>query len=181
VCGGHADRRRPAHRERPDRLRDLLDAAQVALDDSPGELPLVHDAQRAIGRPPHGHRWLRSSETYRLHSHPHDSRPPGMTERLTHGVPPPRRRRPRRDRHDQPPDKLNALNAQVIGELDRMFTELGQREDVGAIILTGAGRAFVAGADIAEVGRRPRRPKGSRPPPAFGTDVFTRIERSASR
>ena len=44
------------------------------------------------------------------------------------------------------PDKLNALNAKVIGELDRMFTELAANDAVGAIILTGAGRAFVAGA-----------------------------------
>jgi enoyl-CoA hydratase len=47
------------------------------------------------------------------------------------------------------PDKLNALNEQVIRELGETFTELGARDDVGAIILTGAGRAFVAGADIA--------------------------------
>ena len=49
------------------------------------------------------------------------------------------------------PDKLNALNAQVIDELDRMFAELAARADVGAIVLTGSGRAFVAGADIAEM------------------------------
>ena len=49
------------------------------------------------------------------------------------------------------PDKLNALNAQVIDELDRMFAELAARADVGAIVLTGSGRAFVAGADIAEI------------------------------
>ena len=54
------------------------------------------------------------------------------------------------------PDKLNALNATVIAELDRAFTELSQREQVRAIILTGAGRAFVAGADIAELGQSGR-------------------------
>lgn len=46
------------------------------------------------------------------------------------------------------PDKLNALNEQVIRELGATFAELAGRDDVGAIILTGAGRAFIAGADI---------------------------------
>ena len=58
------------------------------------------------------------------------------------------------------PDKLNALNAKVIGELDRMFTELAANDAVGAIILTGAGRAFVAGADIAEVAAGAEEPAG---------------------
>ena len=46
------------------------------------------------------------------------------------------------------PDKLNALNDTVLAELAAAFGELGARDDVGAIIVTGAGRAFVAGADI---------------------------------
>ena len=49
------------------------------------------------------------------------------------------------------PDKLNALNAALIGELGSAIDELQGREDVAAIILTGAGRAFVAGADISEL------------------------------
>lgn len=44
------------------------------------------------------------------------------------------------------PDKLNALNATVLGELTQAVTQLG---DARAAILTGAGKAFVAGADIA--------------------------------
>lgn len=75
------------------------------------------------------------------------------------------------------PDKLNALNAQVIGELDRMFTALAAKADVGAIILTGAGRAFVAGADIAEVAAAAGEPAGLAAVAAFGSAVFTRIER----
>lgn len=75
------------------------------------------------------------------------------------------------------PDKLNALNAQVIGELDRMFTALAAKDDVGAIILTGAGRAFVAGADIAEVAAAAGEPAGLAAVAAFGSAVFTRIER----
>ena len=49
------------------------------------------------------------------------------------------------------PDKLNALNAKLIGELGAAIDELQERDDVAGIILTGAGRAFVAGADIAEL------------------------------
>src|SRR5690349_8514989 len=55
----------------------------------------------------------------------------------------------------QRPDKLNALNARVVGELIKTFQELLQGKDgaepVRAAILTGAGKAFVAGADIAEM------------------------------
>lgn len=74
-------------------------------------------------------------------------------------------------------DKLNALNAKVIGELDRMFTALGAKAGVSAIILTGAGRAFVAGADIAEVAAAAGSPAGLEATSAFGQGVFTRIER----
>lgn len=49
------------------------------------------------------------------------------------------------------PDKLNALNDATIGELGAAIEELRGRADVGGIILTGAGRAFVAGADIGEL------------------------------
>lgn len=73
-------------------------------------------------------------------------------------------------------DKLNALNGAVIAELDRMFTELNTREQVAAVILTGAGRAFVAGADIAEIDDAAQGP-GLEELSAFGSRVFTRIER----
>jgi enoyl-CoA hydratase len=49
------------------------------------------------------------------------------------------------------PDKLNALNNRVIAELGEMIDSLRADRDVGGIILTGAGRAFVAGADISEL------------------------------
>lgn len=45
--------------------------------------------------------------------------------------------------------KLNALNPQVVGELDAAFGALRDDRSVRAVILTGAGdKAFVAGADI---------------------------------
>jgi len=49
------------------------------------------------------------------------------------------------------PDKLNALNAATIVELGVAIDELLARDDVAGIILTGAGRAFIAGADIGEL------------------------------
>jgi enoyl-CoA hydratase len=49
------------------------------------------------------------------------------------------------------PDKRNALNVATIAELGACVDDLVARDDVGAIILTGAGRAFVAGADITEL------------------------------
>src|SRR5215207_598475 len=49
------------------------------------------------------------------------------------------------------PDKLNALNDALMRELGLAIDEARERSDVGAVLLTGAGRAFVAGADIAEL------------------------------
>src|SRR5690606_5125530 len=50
------------------------------------------------------------------------------------------------------PDKLNALNADTIRELDGILRDVRADDTVRAIILTGAGeKAFVAGADIAEL------------------------------
>ena len=52
----------------------------------------------------------------------------------------------------QRPEKLNALNRQTLEALDAAFTEAAQADDVRVVILTGAGpKAFVAGADIAEM------------------------------
>ena len=49
------------------------------------------------------------------------------------------------------PEVLNALNYQLVRELDEAITEIEQDEGVGAIVITGAGeRAFSAGADIHE-------------------------------
>jgi enoyl-CoA hydratase len=51
---------------------------------------------------------------------------------------------------DRPP--VNALNSTLLGELTRTFEGFATRRDLGAVVLTGAGdKAFVAGADIAEM------------------------------
>jgi enoyl-CoA hydratase len=50
------------------------------------------------------------------------------------------------------PEKLNALNAATIAELDRCFASLATDGAARAVIVTGAGeKAFVAGADIGEL------------------------------
>ena len=48
------------------------------------------------------------------------------------------------------PEALNALNRTVITELEQVVTELENDGTVRAMILTGEGRSFVAGADIGE-------------------------------
>ncbi len=53
------------------------------------------------------------------------------------------------------PETLNALDVPTVLELERAFAELEDRDDVRAIIVTGAGdRAFVAGGDIADLNSR---------------------------
>jgi enoyl-CoA hydratase len=52
------------------------------------------------------------------------------------------------------PEKLNALDAGVVDALAAAFGRVRSEEGIGAAVLTGAGpKAFVAGADIAELSR----------------------------
>ena len=49
------------------------------------------------------------------------------------------------------PEALNALNSQALSDLDEVITKVEASPDIHAVILTGAGRSFVAGADIGEM------------------------------
>jgi len=49
------------------------------------------------------------------------------------------------------PEAMNALNSTVLSELDEAFTEIAANEDVSVVVITGEGRAFVAGADISQM------------------------------
>jgi enoyl-CoA hydratase len=49
------------------------------------------------------------------------------------------------------PKAMNALNEDVLEELLQVFTAIEKDENVKAVILTGEGKAFVAGADIAQM------------------------------
>src|SRR5277367_587166 len=49
------------------------------------------------------------------------------------------------------PKVMNALNTQTWTELQAAFTDARDDADIRGVILTGAGRAFIAGADISEL------------------------------
>ncbi len=74
------------------------------------------------------------------------------------------------------PDKLNALNDATIAELGVAIDEANARDDVGAVLLTGAGRAFVAGADISEL--ESQSPLEAQRRARAGQVIFRRFETS---
>jgi enoyl-CoA hydratase len=49
------------------------------------------------------------------------------------------------------PKALNALNAEMMGEVAAALAELERDDDIGCVILTGNEKAFAAGADIKEM------------------------------
>ncbi|MBT3070235.1 enoyl-CoA hydratase [Rhodomicrobium sp. Az07] len=49
------------------------------------------------------------------------------------------------------PKALNALNAQLIAELNQVLDGCEADADIGAIVITGSEKAFAAGADIKEM------------------------------
>ena len=49
------------------------------------------------------------------------------------------------------PSALNALNDETIAELDAVINEIRTNADIKGAIITGAGKAFVAGADIRQM------------------------------
>ena len=75
------------------------------------------------------------------------------------------------------PEKLNALNDATIAELDRAIEEVRGRDDVAGVILTGSGKAFVAGADIAEL--REQSPAEAAQRASYGQSVFRKFEQSS--
>ena len=50
---------------------------------------------------------------------------------------------------DRPP--VNALNSAILAELGEVAAALATRRDLRAVVLTGQGKAFVAGADIGQM------------------------------
>lgn len=49
------------------------------------------------------------------------------------------------------PKALNALNSEVLDELDKCLDEIKANNDLRVLIITGEGRSFIAGADIKEM------------------------------
>jgi enoyl-CoA hydratase len=71
------------------------------------------------------------------------------------------------------PDALNALNDRLVSELTDALNAFEKDANIGCVVLTGAGRAFAAGADIKEM-----RPQSYMD--AYGNDFITRNWERAS-
>lgn len=73
------------------------------------------------------------------------------------------------------PKVLNALNAEVLNELDQILTMLYHDREIDVVIFTGAGeKAFVAGADISEM--KDKTPQESYTFARQGQVLFQRIQ-----
>jgi len=73
------------------------------------------------------------------------------------------------------PEKLNALNAATLDEMERVFEHCRTSESVRALIVTGAGeKAFVAGADIRELAQMT--PLGAKEVAYRGQQVLAKVE-----
>lgn len=71
------------------------------------------------------------------------------------------------------PSALNALNTRFFEEMDHFISTLESNPEIRALIITGEGKAFVAGADIAEmVGKSPEEARAFS---AVGQKVFNRL------
>lgn len=74
------------------------------------------------------------------------------------------------------PKALNAFNSQTLSELERALDEAAADPDLRVLVLTGGGeKAFVAGADIAEMSAMG--PTRARVFSALGHRVFDKLER----
>ena len=74
------------------------------------------------------------------------------------------------------PEKLNALNTEVLNALDQALRDAGQQETLRCLIVTGAGeKAFIAGADIGELSKLS--PIEGREHARRGQAVLDRLER----
>ena len=70
--------------------------------------------------------------------------------------------------------KLNAINEQVLLELKAIVAQLRETKDVRCALLTGKGKAFVAGADIAAM--KELSPEEAERFATFGQEVFDGLE-----
>ena len=73
------------------------------------------------------------------------------------------------------PKALNALNSEVLTDLDELVSAVKADADIRALVITGSGeKAFVAGADIGEMSTLTK--EGGEAFGKHGNDVFRRIE-----
>jgi enoyl-CoA hydratase len=72
------------------------------------------------------------------------------------------------------PKSLNAINSQVIAELNQALDHLEKDPAIGCMVITGSTKAFAAGADIKEMAQFTY-------PQVFLDDFFSAADRIASR
>ncbi len=72
------------------------------------------------------------------------------------------------------PDALNALNTRFFTEMNSMLEDIRDNNSIKGVIITGEGKAFVAGADIAEMVDMDN--KVASEFSRFGQEVFRKIE-----
>lgn len=72
------------------------------------------------------------------------------------------------------PKALNALNSETLIELDLAIDEISKDDEIYALILTGEGKAFVAGADITEM--KDLDVMGGRKFGILGNKIFRKLE-----
>lgn len=74
---------------------------------------------------------------------------------------------------DYPP--ANTLGRQTLDELDQVFTEICRDKEMKAIVLTGEGKMFIAGADIKEINQLGSAEEGKEMA-LKGQKLFSRME-----
>lgn len=62
------------------------------------------------------------------------------------------------------PEARNALSPELTGALRKAIAWAGQAEEIGALLLTGAGSAFCSGGDVKAMGKRPAGAEKAKPP-----------------
>jgi len=75
------------------------------------------------------------------------------------------------------PDQMNAISPELLVELDEVCGTIEREPDLKAVVLTGAGRAFCAGADLTVVEELAPFPEHWRVFMSVWHRVFDRIER----
>lgn len=73
------------------------------------------------------------------------------------------------------PESLNAINEQLHSELENIFADVTRDDDVNAVVLTGAGRAFCAGGDIKGMDARQSEPGRVRIPLSYAKRLIHNI------
>ena len=72
------------------------------------------------------------------------------------------------------PQALNALNAQIVSEINQALDQLEKDPNIGCVVLTGSAKAFAAGADIKEMADLTY-------PQIYVDDLFSDADRIANR